>query len=100
MITNIMQKPIPACLGHHTSFKDLCSILTSGIGKDKEICFWAFSNMHKNDEEEIELGLKLQAIVDAEMRKISDKSIKECEVFVYKKNNRVYAYFDKEHCNP
>ena len=31
---------------------------------------------------------------------VSDKSIKECEVFVYKKNNRVYAYFDKEHCNP
>lgn len=75
MITNIMQKPIPACLGHHTSFKNLCSILTSGIGKDKEICFWAFSNMYKNDEEEIELGLKLQAIVDAEMRKISDKSM-------------------------
>ena len=45
MITNIMQKPIPACLGHHTSFKNLCSILTSGIGKDKEICFWAFSNI-------------------------------------------------------
>lgn len=75
MITNIMQKPIPACLGHHTSFKNLYSILTSGIGKNQEICFWAFSNMYKNDEEEIELGLKLQAIVDAEMRKISDKSM-------------------------
>jgi hypothetical protein len=45
MITNIMQKPISACLGHHTSFKNLYSILTSGIGKDQEICFWAFSNI-------------------------------------------------------
>lgn len=30
---------------------------------------------------------------------VTDKSIKDCEVFVYKKNNRVYAYFDKENCN-
>ena len=30
----------------------------------------------------------------------TDKNIINCEVFVYKKNNRVYAHFDKENCNP
>jgi len=30
----------------------------------------------------------------------TDKNIIACEVYIYIKDNRVYAYFDKENCNP
>lgn len=75
MLSSRTQRKIPACLGHHTNFVNLKSILTGGIGKNKEICFWAFSNMHKNDEEEISMGLRLQNIVNEEMSKISHASM-------------------------
>ena len=52
MIDSQMQRKIPLIHGHHTKYEALCSILTNGIGKDREICLWDFSNMCKNDHED------------------------------------------------
>ena len=72
MIDSQMQRKIPLIHGHHTKYEALCSILTNGIGKDREICLWDFSNMCKNDHEEINMGLSLQSLVDAKMKTISN----------------------------
>lgn len=72
MIDRQIQKKIPPILGHHTKYEALCSILTNGIGKDREICLWAFSNMCKNDPEEINMGLRLQSLVDEKLKTISN----------------------------
>lgn len=47
-------KQIPERLCHYTSFEAMKSILANQDGKG--ICFWAFSNRYKNDEQEIRMG--------------------------------------------
>lgn len=50
LVTKVQQK-IPSKLCHHTSLDALFGIL----GKDN-ICFWAVSNLRKNDDQEIQMG--------------------------------------------
>lgn len=75
MLDSQIQRKMPSLLGHHTRFEALRSILTNGIGKGKEICLWAFSNMCKNDPKEINMGLRLQSLVDDKLKTISDASM-------------------------
>lgn len=75
MLGSQVQREMPSLLGHHTKFDALCSILTNGIGKDQEVCLWAFSNMCKNDSEEINMGLRLQSLVNDKLKTISDASL-------------------------
>ena len=48
------QKQIPERLSHYTGIEALKSILSDKEGKG--ICFWAFSNRSKNDDQEIMMG--------------------------------------------
>jgi hypothetical protein len=52
-----VQMKIPARLSHHTSLSAAYSIL--GEKEQKGICFRAISNKFKNDDAEMELGIKL-----------------------------------------
>ena len=54
MIRARKQKQIPEVLSHYTKLKSLKSILSDK--EDKGICLWAFSNRHKNDDQEIRMG--------------------------------------------
>ena len=54
MIGARAQKQIPERLSHYTDLKSLKSILSDKEGKG--ICIWAFSNRHKNDDQEIRMG--------------------------------------------
>ena len=54
MLQSRIQKQIPERLSHYTSIEALKSILSDEGGKG--ICFWAFSNKHKNDDQEIQMG--------------------------------------------
>jgi hypothetical protein len=51
--------PIPPILYHYTKPCNLKSIVSGAGGKDKEICFWANSNLCKNDAHELELGKRI-----------------------------------------
>lgn len=54
MLKSIIQKQIPDRLYHYTNIESLKSILSNKDGKG--ICFWAFSNKCKNDDQEIRMG--------------------------------------------
>lgn len=54
MLQYRMQKQIPERLCHYTSLDALKSILSDEDGQG--ICFWAFSNRYKNDDQEIKMG--------------------------------------------
>lgn len=54
MLQSRIQRPIPERLSHYTNIEALKSILSDNNGKG--ICFWAFSNKHKNDDQEIKMG--------------------------------------------
>ena len=51
--------PIPKVLCHYTDPQNISSILSGKGGKDKEICFWANSNLCKNDTHELEFGKRI-----------------------------------------
>lgn len=55
--------PIPRLLSHHTNINAVKSILISGEGTNKEICFRAYDNLSKNDANEIKLGKELLNII-------------------------------------
>ena len=54
MLQSRIQKQIPERLSHYTNLEALKSILSDKDGKG--ICLWAFSNRHKNDDQEIRMG--------------------------------------------
>lgn len=54
MLQSRIQRPIPERLSHYTDLIGLKSILSDKDGKG--ICLWAFSNRHKNDDQEIKMG--------------------------------------------
>ena len=54
MLQSRIQKQIPERLSHNTRIEELKSILSDKEGKG--ICFWAFSNRCKNDDQEIMMG--------------------------------------------
>lgn len=54
MLQSRIQRPIPVRLSHYTKLEALKSILSNQEGKG--ICFWAFSNKCKNDDQEIKMG--------------------------------------------
>ena len=54
MLQSRIQRPIPERLSHYTNIEALKSILSDKEGKG--ICLWAFSNRHKNDDQEIRMG--------------------------------------------
>ena len=54
MLQSRMQRQIPERLSHYTSLASLKSILSDDDGNG--ICFWAFSNKCKNDDQEIRMG--------------------------------------------
>lgn len=51
--------PVPQILYHYTKPCNLKSIVSGAGGKDKEICFWANSNLCKNDTHELEFGKRI-----------------------------------------
>lgn len=59
----IPYKAIPEVLCHYTKPKNFSSIVSGFGGKDKEVCFWANSNLYKNDNHELELGKRIYTIV-------------------------------------
>ena len=54
MLQSRVQRQIPERLSHYTKKEALLSILSDDGGKG--ICLWAFSNKHKNDDQEIKMG--------------------------------------------
>lgn len=54
---------VPKILCHYTKPCNLKSIVSGAGGKDKEICFWANSNLCKNDTHELEFGKRIYDIV-------------------------------------
>ena len=54
MLQSRIQKQIPERLSHYTNLEALKSILSDQDGKG--ICLRAFSNRHKNDDQEIRMG--------------------------------------------
>ena len=54
MLQSRIQRPIPERLSHYTDLNSLKSILSDKEGQG--ICLWAFSNRHKNDDQEIRMG--------------------------------------------
>lgn len=54
MLQSRIQRPIPKRLSHYTNLEALKSILSDQEGKG--ICLRAFSNRHKNDDQEIRMG--------------------------------------------
>lgn len=55
--------PIPPLLCHYTDPQNVTSILSGKGGIDREICFWANSNLRKNDTHELEYGKKIYDVV-------------------------------------
>lgn len=55
--------PIPKVLCHYTDPQNITSILSGKGGRNKEICFWANSNLCKNDTHELEFGKRIYDIV-------------------------------------
>ena len=63
MLQSRVQRQIPERLSHFTNLVALKSFLSNK--ERKRICFWAFSNRHKNDEQEIRMGeYMLKRILD------------------------------------
>lgn len=63
MLQSIRQRPIPKRLFHYTNIEALYSILSNKDGKG--ICLRAFSNKHKNDDQEIKMGeYMLKRVID------------------------------------
>lgn len=54
MLKSRIQRQIQERLCHYTSLDALRSILSDEDGQG--ICFWAFSNKYKNDDQEIRMG--------------------------------------------
>ena len=54
MLQSRLQRQIPERLSHYTNKEALESMLSDKEGKG--ICLWAFSNRHKNDDQEIRMG--------------------------------------------
>lgn len=54
MLQSRIQRKIPERLSHYTNIEALKSILSDQEGKG--MCLWAFSNRHKNDDQEIRMG--------------------------------------------
>ena len=54
MLQSRIQRQIPEKLAHYTNNEALKSILSDKDGRG--ICMWAFSNKHKNDDQEIKMG--------------------------------------------
>lgn len=54
MLHSRIQRQIPERLSHYTTIEAIKSILSDVEGKG--ICLWAFSNKHKNDDQEIKMG--------------------------------------------
>lgn len=54
MLQSRIQRQIPERLSHYTNLQALKSILSDKEGRG--VCFWAFSNRHKNDDQEIKMG--------------------------------------------
>ena len=54
MLQSRMQRQIPERLSHYTNLEALKSILSDEDGRG--VCFWAFSNKCKNDDQEIKMG--------------------------------------------
>jgi hypothetical protein len=54
MLHSRIQRQIPERLSHYTTIEAIKSILSDVEGKG--ICIWAFSNKHKNDDQEIKMG--------------------------------------------
>lgn len=54
MLRARIQRQIPERLSHYTTIEALKNILSDAEGKG--ICLWAFSNKHKNDDQEIKMG--------------------------------------------
>lgn len=54
MLQSRIQRPIPGWLSHYTDLAALKSILSDQDGKG--ICFRAYSNKCKNDDQEIMMG--------------------------------------------
>ena len=71
MLIERRQRRIPKRLNHYTNFEALKSILSDNEGKG--ICFWAFSNKYKNDEQEIKMGeyMLKRIITDCSFPKVS-----------------------------
>ena len=59
----IPYRAIPEVLCHYTKPGFFSSIVSGKGGTDKEICFWANSNLCKNDSHELELGKRIYDIV-------------------------------------
>jgi len=59
----ILYKAIPKVLYHYTKPKNFSSIVSGIGGKGKEVCFWANSNLYKNDPHELEFGKRIYDIV-------------------------------------
>ena len=58
-IIQVPYRQVPACLYHYTSGDASFSIISSGRGKNEEICFWLKNALQKNDEAELRLGTSL-----------------------------------------
>ena len=58
-IVGTSYRPILERLFHYTSGPAALSIISSGTGKDKEICFWLKNAKSKNDAAELKLGAAL-----------------------------------------
>lgn len=54
MLQSRIQKQLPERLSHYTNKEALISILSDK--DEKGVCLWAFSNKHKNDDQEIKMG--------------------------------------------
>ena len=62
MLQSRIQRPIPKRLSHYTDLAALKSILSDQEGKG--ICFRAFSNKCKNDDQEIKMGEYMRTIAE------------------------------------
>lgn len=69
--------PIPSRLFHYTKAHFAMSILTGGVGTDKEICFWLKNCKEKNDDKETVLGQKLAESVKTFMLEEGMRSMLE-----------------------
>ena len=58
-IVGTSYRPILERLNHYTGGPAALSIISSGAGKDKEICFWLKNAKSKNDAAELKLGAAL-----------------------------------------
>lgn len=78
---------VPSLLSHYTNAEAAYSIMTGGIGHNKEICFLLKNARDKNDNEELELGIKLIRLIREHLQKrgchtLFDKMTKFDKVYV------------------